>query len=559
MTPATFADLGLHPTLLEAVTALGYETPTPIQQEAVPPAIEGRDLLGLAATGTGKTAAFALPMLHRFAEAPATRGVTGLVLVPTRELARQVAKAVLQYGKALGVRVLPVYGGSPYGPQLRALSRGVDVVVATPGRALDHLNRGTLRLDQVRTVVLDEADEMLDMGFQEDIEAILSATPEGRQAALFSATLPDRLRRIAGNVLHDPVRVELRPERSEQARPNVVQVAHVLRASDKEAALARILDLEEPDAMLVFCRTRLAVDRLVDALVSRGLRAEPLHGGMSQAQRERVMARLRSRSADLLVATDVAARGIDVPHLSHVLNFELPASPEAYTHRIGRTGRAGREGRAITFVSKRERRRLGALERAVNAPIPVVPLPTLMELRDAHIRRLRDRVMEVSGTGDLEDFRDLAMRLFEEEGLEALDVAAAALKALFDDNAPDESDLEMKRPLSPGRSDGPGRVRGRDQRRGMGHPDGVGWQQIQLDIGRRDGVRPGDLVGAIANETDLSSRDIGHIDIVDRSSFIEIRADAIDHVLSCMPRITIRGRDVRGRVAIPRGNGPRSH
>jgi ATP-dependent RNA helicase DeaD len=515
-------------------------------QAAVPPLIEGRDLIGLAATGTGKTAAFALPMLHRLAVAPGTRAVTGFIVVPTRELARQVARAVLKYGKPLGVRVLPLYGGSPMVPQLRALSRGVDVVVATPGRALDHLNRGTLSLENVRMVVLDEADEMLDMGFQEDIEALLDACATGCQKALFSATLPGRLRAIANNVLVDPVRVELRPERSDGAsRPDVVQIAHVLRRGDKDAALARILDLEEPDAMLVFCRTRVAVDELVESLVARGLRAEPLHGGMSQGQRERVMSRLRSRSADLLVCTDVAARGIDIPHLSHVVNFELPNSPEAYTHRIGRTGRAGRKGRAITFLSRRERKFLPRLERAIGQKLPVVPLPTLAELRVAHLRRLRGRVVEVAQEAELDDFRRLAERIVEEDGLDLLDVAAAALVALHDEVSPDESDLEVSAPIQQTN-------RKRDQRRGMGHPEGIPWAQIQLDIGKRDGVRPGDLVGAIANESGLSSRDIGSIDIVERSSFVELRADAVDHVLRVLDRVTIRGRSVRGRHARPR-------
>ena len=542
----TFSSLGLHPVLLDAVHNLGYEVPTPVQAEAIPPLADGRDVLGLAATGTGKTAAFALPMLHRFAEAPGTRAVTGLVIVPTRELAQQVARAVLSYGKQLGVRVLPVYGGAPMGTQLRALSRGVDVVVATPGRALDHLNRGTLRLDMVRSVVLDEADEMLDMGFQEDIEALLDACPVGCQKALFSATLPTRLRRIADSVLEEPVRVELRPKESAGgARPDVVQIAHVLRKADKGAALARILDLEEPDAMLVFCRTRLAVDELVESLVARGLRAEPLHGGMSQGQRERVMARLRSRSADLLVCTDVAARGIDIPHLSHVVNFELPNSPEAYTHRIGRTGRAGRKGRAITFVSRRERSVLARMERAVGSKIPIVPLPTLEELRDAHLRRLKVRVSEVVGSGDLSAFRRVVEDLAEESGLDPFDVAAAALRALHDEVAPDESDLEVGPPINTG-------PRKRDQRRDMGHPQGIPWAQIQIDIGYRDRVRPGDLVGAITNEAGLSSRDIGSIDIVERCSFVEIRADAVGHVLDVLHRVTIRGRPVRGRPARPR-------
>ncbi len=548
--PSSFADLGLDPSLVDVVSSLGYEDPTPVQKATIPLLIEGRDVLGLAATGTGKTASFALPMLHRFAHAPGSRAVTGLVLVPTRELARQVARAVLRYGKPLGVKVLPIYGGAPMEPQLRALSRGVDVVVATPGRALDHLDRGTLNLGSVRFLVLDEADEMLDMGFQEDLEVILGAVPKGCQKALFSATLPERLRKIADNVLSEPARIELRPEKgSITARPDVVQIAHVVRGEDRDAALARILDLEEPEGMLVFCRTRIAVDELVESLISRGLRAEALHGGISQPQRERVLARLRSKAADLIVATDVAARGIDIPHLSHVVNYELPTSPEAYTHRIGRTGRAGRSGKAITFVSRRERQVLVRLERAIGQNINIVPLPTLAELRQAHLRRLRDRVVEVAGAGDLDDFRKLAAKLIDEGALDAVEIAAAALKALHDEVAPDESDLEVAVPIVPATP------RARDRFKGMGHPEGLPWVQLQLDVGRRDGIRPGDLVGAIANEAGLTSRDIGAIEIVDRSSFIEVRADAADHVLGVLASVSIRGRNVRGRRALPR-TGP---
>ncbi len=540
----TFADLALHSVLVEAVSALGYEAPTPIQAEAIPPLVEGRDILGLAATGTGKTAAFSLPILHQLATAPGARSVTALVVVPTRELARQVARALHSYGKNLGVRVLPVYGGAPMGPQLRALSRGVDVVVATPGRARDHLERGTLQLGGLRMVVLDEADEMLDMGFQEDIEALLESAPKSRQTALFSATLPRRLEEIAAAHLTDPVRVELRPSKDAATTgPAVEQVAHVVRPGDRDAALARILDFEEPEAMLIFRRTRLGVDELVESLVSRGLRAEPLHGGMSQSQRERVMARLRSRSADLVVATDVAARGIDVPHITHVLNYELPTSPEAYTHRIGRTGRAGREGKAITLISRRERRVLRRIEQVTGRPVHLRPVPTLDELRAVQLDRLRSRVLEVAGAGELEDYRTLVAELARDH--DPLDIAAAALKALHEDAAPEEESLELEHQPGPRADRGP-------RPQGNGHPDGIPWAQIQLSLGRMAGISPGDIVGALANVAGLGTRDIGSIDIVERSSFVEIRADAIEHVLSLVPRMHLRGRPVYGRRARPR-------
>ncbi|MGH3658256.1 MAG: DEAD/DEAH box helicase, partial [Micromonosporaceae bacterium] len=350
-----FSDLGLRDELLQSLTSLGYEEPTPIQRETIPPLLDGRDLLGQAATGTGKTAAFALPVLQRMA--PDGRGTApaALVLVPTRELAVQVSEAFHRYGRDLGVRVLPIYGGAPIGRQLRTLDRGVDVVVATPGRALDHIGRGTLDLSGLSTVVLDEADEMLDMGFAEDIEAILERTPEQRQTVLFSATLPPRIDGIARRHLTDPIRIEIgRQPRAEGEQPKVRQSAYVVARAHKPAVLGRVLDVESPSAAIVFCRTREQVDELTETLNGRGYRAEALHGGMSQEQRERVLGRLRSETADLLVATDVAARGLDIEHLSHVVNYNVPSAPEAYVHRIGRVGRAGREGVAITLAEPRE-------------------------------------------------------------------------------------------------------------------------------------------------------------------------------------------------------------
>jgi len=333
-----FAALGLDPRLTEVVTSAGYTEPTPIQKEAIPPLLAGRDLIGLAATGTGKTAAFALPLLHRLAAA-GDRRASAIVLVPTRELAVQVAAAVERYGRPLGARVVPVYGGTGFGDQVRALRRGADVIVATPGRALDHLRRGTLQLGGVTAVVLDEADEMLDMGFAEDIDAILSGTPAGRQTMLFSATMPPRIAAIAERHLKDPVRVVVaKPQVAAGEAPKVRQTVFVVPRDYKVAALARVLEYEAPAAAIVFCRTRDETDRVTEALAARGgLRPEALHGGMSQDQRDRVMKKFRDGAINLLVATDVAARGLDIGHLSHVVNFGVPPAAETYVHRIGRS------------------------------------------------------------------------------------------------------------------------------------------------------------------------------------------------------------------------------
>ena len=376
----SFADLPLGPELQRTVAALGYTTPTPIQAEAIAPLVEGRDLIGQAATGTGKTAAFALPMLERLGEQrPSRTGRTapfGLVLAPTRELALQVAEAITSYGRGMGARVLTVYGGAPVGPQLRGLSEGVDVVVATPGRAIDLMNRGALRLDELEVVVLDEADEMLDMGFVEDIETLLDATPDTRQAVLFSATMPRRIEDLARNYLREPVTVRMgREVVPEGEAPLVRQTAYLVPRTHTTAALGRVLEAERPKAAIVFCRTRLDVDAVTETLTARGLRAEALHGGMDQEHRSRVVDRLRSGRTELLVATDVAARGLDIDLLTHVVNHDVPQSPETYVHRIGRVGRAGREGVAITLVPPSKTYMLRQIERLTRQPIDDRPGP----------------------------------------------------------------------------------------------------------------------------------------------------------------------------------------
>ena len=369
---SSFGDLGIRPETLGALAGLGYEEPTPIQREAIPLMIAGRDVLGRAATGTGKTAAFAVPILERIAPSSVPRAPIALVLVPTRELAMQVSEAIYKYGHPLGARCVPVYGGQPIGRQIEALRRGAHVVVATPGRAVDHLNKGTLDLGDIEAVVLDEADEMLDMGFAEDLETILEATPPTRQTVLFSATMPPRIDGIARRHLRDPIKVTIETRAAEPgAVPRVRQTAYLVPRFHKANALGRILDIESPEAAIVFCRTRGEVDQLTETLNGRGYRAEALHGGMDQEQRDRVMGRLRSRTAELLIATDVAARGLDVEHLTHVVNYDVPSAPEAYVHRIGRVGRAGREGVALTIAEPREQRLLHNIERLTRQKIKI--------------------------------------------------------------------------------------------------------------------------------------------------------------------------------------------
>ena len=525
----TFAGLALRPELLEAVAGLGYEEPTPIQREAIPPLLEGRDLLGQAATGTGKTAAFALPVLEKMT--PGGSQPQALVLVPTRELAVQVSEAMHKYGRKLGTRVLPIYGGQPIVRQLRALSHGVDVVVATPGRALDHIGRGTLKLDQLRVVVLDEADEMLDMGFAEDIESILEVTPPERQAVLFSATMPPRIGQMVKRHLRDPVKIQI--ERAQAAAgeaPLVRQSAYVVARAHKPAALGRILDVESPAAALVFCRTRAEVDQLAETLNGRGYRAEPLHGGMSQEQRERVMSRLRNETADLIVATDVAARGLDIDQLTHVVNYDVPSAPDAYVHRIGRVGRAGREGVAITLAEPREHRMLKTIERATGQKIAIERVPTVADLRARRLELTRSALHETLLEGDLEHYRVVVDALADE--FDVVEVALAAVKLAHEAVAGATDDDEQEIPEIAARPERD-RSKPRSQERVA---------RLFVGAGRAAKMRPTDLVGAITGETRLSGREIGAIEISDRFSLVEVPEAAIDEVITALRRGTIKGR-----------------
>ena len=533
-----FADLALAPELLHALSGLGYEEPTPIQQAAIPPLLDGRDLVGQAATGTGKTAAFALPVLQRVIREGGRPEPLALVLVPTRELAVQVSEAMHRYGHEIGARVVPIYGGQPIGRQLRALDRGADVVVATPGRALDHITRGTLDLRGLAIVVLDEADEMLDMGFAEDIEAILGNTPKSRQTALFSATMPPRINGMVRRHLRDPVRVEL----GHQAPADgllVRQSAYIVPRGHKPAALGRVLDLEAPAAAVVFCRTRDEVDRLTETLNGRGYRAEALHGGMDQQQRDRVMSRLRGGSIDLLVATDVAARGLDIDQLTHVVNYDVPSGPELYVHRIGRVGRAGREGTAITLVEPREHRMLKAFERATGQRIAAEQLPTVADLRARRLELTRGALRESLLEDDLETFRAVVEPLAEEFDL--FEVALAAVKLAHETSGTiDEEELPEAELRPADDRSGPRKASGRDQRRAR--PATAGTTRLFVGVGRASGVRPQDLVGAITGESHLSGKDIGAIEIADRFSLVEVPESAADDVIAALRQTSIKGR-----------------
>jgi ATP-dependent RNA helicase DeaD len=539
---AGFAELALAPELGRALSGLGYEEPTPIQRAAIPPLLAGRDLVGQAATGTGKTAAFALPVLQRILGRGGQPGVFALILVPTRELAIQVCAAMDSYGRDLAVRTLPVYGGQPIGRQLRALDRGVDVVVATPGRALDHIARGTLDLSSLEVVVLDEADEMLDMGFAEDIEAILGQTPESRQTALFSATMPPRINGMVRRYLSNPARVELGRDASASSDGLLVrETAYLTPRGRKPDALVRVLDLETPAATVVFCRTRDEVDQLTEILNGRGYRAEALHGGMDQQQRDRVMGRLRGGGLDLLVATDVAARGLDIDLLTHVVNYDVPSAPESYVHRIGRVGRAGREGTAITLAEPREHKMLKAIERATGRPIAIEKVPTVADLRARRLELTRATLRQIVLEDDLDAFRAVVEPLGNEYGI--YEVALAAVKLAMDASGTSrdhEDDLpEIDLALLDDRA-GRRKVAGRDQRRGG--PAAKGTTRLFVGTGRSSGVRPQDLVGVIARRSSLSGRDIGAIEIADRFSLVEVPETAADDVVAALRQVSIKGR-----------------
>ena len=541
--PIPFERLALAPAILKAVADVGYELPSPIQAQAIPPLLEGRDLLGQAQTGTGKTAAFALPLLSRLDLARAEPQL--LVLTPTRELAIQVAEALQTYARHLpGFHVLPVYGGQGMAAQLRGLQRGAHVVVGTPGRILDHLRRGTLKLGGLAAVVLDEADEMLRMGFIEDVESILGQTPEQRQTALFSATMPREIRRVAQRYLRDPVeiRIESRTTTVEAIRQRYWQVRNL----HKLDALTRIHEGEEFDAMLVFVRTRTETTGLAEKLEARGYDAAPLNGDMQQAERERTVDRLRQGRLDILVATDVAARGLDVPRISHVINYDIPTDTEAYVHRIGRTGRAGRKGEAILFVAPREKHLLSAIERATGQRIDAMQLPSREDIADRRIGRFKDLITETLEAQDLDFFEELVEAYQSEHDVGLSEIAAALAYLLQRERplvveagaAPEES--EAPPPADRRRADR-AEPTGKPPRERRPEPD-VPMERYRIEVGREHGVQPKNIVGAIANEAGLESRYIGRIEIHDTYTLLDLPEGMPKDVYKHLRNVWVCGR-----------------
>lgn len=542
----TFADLGLPQSLVTALAAVGYETPSPIQRQTIPVLLDGHDLIGQAQTGTGKTAAFALPMLSRIDVA--RREPQALVLVPTRELAIQVAEACQKYASHMpGLHVLPIYGGQSYKPQLDALRRGVHVVVATPGRVIDHLDRGTLSLKTIRGVVLDEADEMLQMGFVDAIDHILSLVPPERQVALFSATLPGPIKRIAQKHLRDPREITVRSKTATAA--NIRQRYWLVAGMHKLDALTRLLEVEPFDAMLVFARTKHSTVELVEKLEARGFAAAALNGDILQSQRERTIAALKSGKIDIVVATDVAARGLDVERITHVVNYDVPHDSESYVHRIGRTGRAGRSGEAILFIAARERNMLRIIERATRQPIEPMNLPSIQDVNARRAEKFKKELSDIIGTQDLASYRGVIEEFVRESGADVFDVAAALAslaksgRSLFvtKRSAESEGGAESARDTPRGEFESIERKASRTRR-----PEGP--QAIfRLEVGRRHGVQPGNIVGALAHEGDLHGSEINGIDIRDDHSFVRLPAEIPEHVLKHLAEVVVRGQrlDIR--------------
>ena len=559
ITMTTFTDLGLSESIPTALTELGFEEPTPIQTEAIPALLTGADVLGRAATGTGKTAAFSLPLLERHVLGRQAGYPLVLVLTPTRELCLQVSESFHNYGRKAGVVVTPIYGGQEYSRQIRALKRGTHVVVATPGRALDHIGRGTLDLSNIQAIVLDEADEMLDLGFADELDAIFDALPEHVQTALFSATLPPKIARIAEARLKDPVRITIAKEKTAEGEtPRVPQIAYVVGHNYRTTALGRILDLEAPELAIIFTRTRMEVDDLTESLRARGFSVEALHGGLDQPTRDRVMKRARSGQIDAIVATDVAARGIDLENLTHVINFGIPASYETYVHRIGRTGRAGRTGTAITILEPREHRHLRAIESITKARIEVRSVPSATDVRARRLEMMRGSLTEILEGGDLDRFRVVVESLCEE--YDPFDVAAAAMKLAQENEGTNDDDTEIpayspfERPRRD-RADKMSRNERAPRKERRSNTPEAGMTRIFVGAGRDLGIRPSDIVGAIANEAGIPSKCIGAIDISDRFTIVELESERVDQVIDSMQGVRFKGREATVKLDRPRRDG----
>lgn len=526
-----FSSLHLREELVQAINGLGYAQPTPIQAAIIPVMLAGADVIGQAQTGTGKTAAFALPILQNFSP---QRHVQALVLAPTRELALQVADSMAVYGKHLDVRILAVYGGQPYGPQISRLNRGVDVVVGTPGRLLDLMERNALNIKHIHTLVLDEADEMLNMGFMEDVERILSETPAGRQTALFSATMPPRIRSLANRFLRDPQHINIK--RDTLTLASTEQRYYLVHETDKTNALTRLFEIEPIKSALIFARTRAETATLANELVIRGIPAESIHGDMDQRARESVLSRFRSNQLKVLVATDVAARGLDIEDISHVFNYHLPDDAEVYVHRIGRTGRAGRTGVAITLLAPRERRRLREVEALTKQPIKKVELPTVGDIHRHREAELVERMKVWLGRGRYKRELEMAQELVA-AGHAPLEVAAAALKIARADEKqrPIAEISEVKTRMddrTEARSDRRGRTgKGNQLRRRKDGFHEEGMVRLKFNKGRMHGVRPNEVVGTIAFHANIPGYTIGKIQIEDRMTFVDVPEDVVEQVL----------------------------
>ncbi|MFZ5848629.1 MAG: DEAD/DEAH box helicase [Actinomycetota bacterium] len=550
----TFADLGLDKRVLRALDDVGYESPSPIQAATIPALLEGRHVVGLAQTGTGKTAAFAVPILSQLDLKQKTP--QALVLAPTRELALQVSEAFERYAAHIpGLHVLPVYGGQAYGVQLSALRRGVHVVVGTPGRIMDHLEKGTLDLSELRFLVLDEADEMLKMGFAEDVETILADTPADKHVALFSATMPAQIRRISKKYLTDPVEITVKNKTTTAA--NITQRYFTVAHQQKLDALTRILEVENFEGMIIFVRTKQATEVLAERLRARGFSAAAINGDVAQAQRERTINQLRDGRLDILVATDVAARGLDVERISHVVNYDIPTDTESYVHRIGRTGRAGRTGDALSFVTPRERHLLKAIEKATRQPLTQTPLPSVEDVNVTRVARFNDAITEALASDKLALYRELVDAYELEHDVPAADIASA-LAIMAQDGQPllMEQEPEPQRVFDGKREDKRGawdheKGRRRDAAEG-GRPErrekprrgrsDKEYAAYRIAVGKRHRVEPRQIVGAIANEGGLGRDDFGHIDIRGDHSIVELPADLPAETFAALERTRISGK-----------------
>jgi ATP-dependent RNA helicase DeaD len=543
---STFSQLGLKKPLLKVLDEIGYESPSPIQARTIPLLLEGKDLVGQAQTGTGKTAAFALPILSRLDLQKKDPQV--LVLAPTRELAIQVSEAFQKYAHHMkGFHVLPIYGGQDYGVQIRALQRGVHVAVGTPGRVMDHIRRGTLVLDSLKALVLDEGDEMLRMGFIEDVEWILDETPDGRQIALFSATMPQQIRRIATRYLNNPAEITIKVKTT--TAETIRQRYWPVQGFHKLDALTRILEAEPFDAMLIFVRTKLATVDLSEKLEARGYASAPLNGDIQQNQRERTIDRLKQGKLDIVVATDVAARGLDVKRISHVVNFDIPSDTEAYVHRIGRTGRAGREGDAILFVTPREKRMLYAIENATRNKIEIMDLPSTDAINNKRIEKFKQRITDTLEHEDLALFTDMLEQYLEENDVPPLKIAAALAQLSQGEspfllqNKPHQAKGWGSEKSQRGKKGHREKLHkgGRKSERKKSTPPGEDMERFRIAVGHDHGVLPGNIVGAIANEADIEGRHIGRIDIHDSYSLIDLPVGMPKETFNALKKVWVAG------------------